>query len=161
MCHAARLFDTTLEGRSCHVVLTMRLPRVSPSASASGLADRRDRSGAYWITLCTQSRRPLFGSLNAGAIDLSPAGRIVQQEWLRTTRQRSGLELDCFVIMPDRLQAILWVAEKPESWAERVTGRRRRAGTLASILDGFKIAGIGASRSNLSSCLAHRWRVHV
>jgi len=158
MCYSTRLFDTTLIGRLCHVVLTMHPRRVSSSVLGPGLADHPDRSGAYWITLCTDSRRPLLGSLSAGAVELSPAGRIVQQEWLRTTRYRSGLALDCFVIMPDRLQAILWVAEKPSSWAERVTGRRRRAGTLASVLDGFKDAGTAQIRLLLDDPTLQVWQ---
>ena len=141
----------------------MRHPRTSPAASAPRLADHDHArsgagAGAYWITLCTHTRRPLFGSADAGGVLLSPAGRIVEQEWLRTTRYRSGLELDCFAVMPDRLLAIVWVAEKPTTWAERVTGRRRRAGTLASVLDGFKAAGTAQIRLLLDDPSLQVWQ---
>jgi hypothetical protein len=82
--------------------------------------------GAYRITIRTAGRARLFGAVADGAIELSPAGRVVQVEWLRIAFLRPPVDLDAYVVMPDHFHGIL-LLDGPDG-----------AGSLGSIVAGFK-----------------------
>lgn len=63
--------------------------------------------GAYFITLCVEGRKRLFGRVRQGRISLSPLGQLVDRE-LRTLSSRlPHIRVDAFVVMPDHLHVIL------------------------------------------------------
>jgi putative transposase len=84
------------------------------------------RAGAYRITLRTAGRARLFGVVTDAAIELSPAGRVVQVEWLRTAFLRPAVRLDAYIVMPDHFHGIL------------LLDGSEAAGSLHSIVAGFK-----------------------
>ncbi|CBL47335.1 Hypothetical protein HDN1F_37520 [gamma proteobacterium HdN1] len=65
------------------------------------------RPGAYFITICVQGRKNIFGCLQHGSVQLSVLGEIAAEEWRRTSKQRSGVILDEWVVMPDHFHAIV------------------------------------------------------
>ena len=77
------------------------------------------QNGAYFVTICTAQRQPLFGkiiSLPSNAVgagprparvELSPYGEIVAQTWDDLPNHNSGLSLGPFIIMPDHIHGIL------------------------------------------------------
>jgi putative transposase len=69
--------------------------------------------GTYFITICTQDRKPYFGKIENGKIQLSELGIAVETEWLKTPgiRPDMNLELDAFVVMPNHFHAILVIGE--------------------------------------------------
>jgi putative transposase len=67
------------------------------------------QSCGYFVTLVTVDRQPLFGRIVGGAVELSDAGKIVREEWLRTPSVRPGINLDEWTVMPDHFHAILFV----------------------------------------------------
>jgi putative transposase len=81
---------------------------------------------AYRITLCTAGRARLFGTVGEGGVILSPAGRVVQVEWLRTSFLRPAVRLDAYVVMPDHFHGIL------------LLDGSELAGSVGSIVAGFK-----------------------
>jgi REP element-mobilizing transposase RayT len=68
-----------------------------------------DYSGpaTYLVTLVTQRRIPLFGTIANAEMSLSPAGKIVQEEWLLSSELRKSILLDACVVMPDHFHAIV------------------------------------------------------
>ena len=64
-------------------------------------------AGAYFITICVCSRRPLLSTIEKGEALLSAAGNIVAQEWLRTPQLRPEVLTDAFVVMPDHFHAVV------------------------------------------------------
>lgn len=64
-------------------------------------------AGMYFVTICTQNRRCRFGRVVEGVVQLNDCGRIVDEEWHRTSRLRSNVMPDAFVIMPNHLHAIV------------------------------------------------------
>ncbi len=42
------------------------------------------QSGAYFVTICTYRRMPIFGQITDGEVALSAEGRIVREEWIKT-----------------------------------------------------------------------------
>lgn len=71
-------------------------------------ADAATRSGAYFITACTQERRCLFGDIRDGVMHLNALGEIVQSTWLQPPpRQPQGLSRSALVVMPNHIHAIV------------------------------------------------------
>jgi REP element-mobilizing transposase RayT len=65
------------------------------------------QQGAYFVTICVHRKRPVFGSVENGAMWLNRYGRMVQEEWLRTAELRDGVILDEFVVMPNHFHGIV------------------------------------------------------
>lgn len=58
------------------------------------------RSGAYFVTICTQHREYLFGDIVNGEMVLNDAGRMVQTGWDKIPTRYPGIDIDAFQIMP-------------------------------------------------------------
>ena len=64
--------------------------------------------GFYFITICTQDKKCIFGKVVNGEMILNEAGRIVKEEWLQTMNIRKGeVKLHEYVIMPNHFHAII------------------------------------------------------
>ena len=72
--------------------------------------------GAYFVTICTQDRKCILGTivgggaLDAPSIRLSPWGQVVNQRIL-SGNNIPGISVDKFVIMPNHVHIILLVYE--------------------------------------------------
>lgn len=100
-----------------------------PAARRPGVRTRTldcPEPSAYRITICTAGRARLFGAVADGGVTLSPAGRVVQVEWLRTAFLRPAVRLDAYVVMPDHFHGILLLDGSEIS------------GSVGSIVAGFK-----------------------
>ena len=101
-----------------------------------------NRSGVYFLTICSNRRKPKFGSITNGQVLLSVVGRIVEEEWHRTARLRPEVRLDEYVIMPNHMHAIIHVEESKKSidpvGAHRDAPLRRAPLSLGSVVAGFK-----------------------
>ncbi|MDO8461378.1 MAG: transposase [Deltaproteobacteria bacterium] len=64
------------------------------------------RLGAYFVTVCTWRREHLFGRVRDGIVELNEYGKIVADEWSRTSVIRAEIELDTFVVMPNHFHGI-------------------------------------------------------
>lgn len=62
--------------------------------------------GAYFVTICSAGKRPVFGSVSERRIVLSQTGEIVRSEWIALTERFSRLVLDEFVIMPNHCRPL-------------------------------------------------------
>lgn len=67
--------------------------------------------GAYFITICTQDREPVFGEIRAGTMHLNQVGKMAAREWERLVSRFRALEPDEYVIMPDHIHGILRLTE--------------------------------------------------
>lgn len=63
--------------------------------------------GPYFLTLVVDRRRPILATRQDHSLTLTPAGRIVEEEWQLLATRRPGIQLDEFVIMPDHFHAII------------------------------------------------------
>ncbi len=114
------------------------------------------QNGAYFITLCAQDRKPIFGKIVNGEMQLSPFGIIVRDEWLRTSEMRKNIEMDEFVVMPNHFHGIIVIDDRGWSSLIESTGTLQRAptekaptreqfgkptsNTIPTIIRGFKAA---------------------
>ena len=69
------------------------------------------REGAYFITICTQGRTPLFGRIVEESMHLNVWGGIVVEEWERTALLRPNVELDAFIVMPNHVHGIIVIVD--------------------------------------------------
>ncbi|MBI4287427.1 MAG: transposase [Chloroflexi bacterium] len=63
--------------------------------------------GAYFITIATQDRDPLFGRVVDGAAILGRYGEIARPCWQRIPAHFRGAHTDMFVIMPNHVHGII------------------------------------------------------
>ena len=67
--------------------------------------------GAYYITLCTCDKMPLFGNVSGSKVTLNGFGKIADQEWKGSETMRKEITLDEYVIMQNHLHGIVWIRE--------------------------------------------------
>lgn len=65
------------------------------------------QSGAYFVTLCTHERLPLFGAVVSGEMVCNVWGQIVQACWDEIPAHYPMVELDAFVVMPNHMHGII------------------------------------------------------
>ena len=68
--------------------------------------------GAYFITIVTKNRQPLFGKIIGAKVQLNQLGLIVREEWLAPPKIRQDVELGEWIIMPNHLHGIIILYEK-------------------------------------------------
>lgn len=69
--------------------------------------------GAYFITVCTHRRAPLFGHIASGQMHPNDAGRMVQSVWDDLNDFYPNIHTDEFIIMPDHIHGIVHVGAAP------------------------------------------------
>ena len=67
-------------------------------------------SGWYYITICTNERKNLFGRITNGKMLHNRAGNILEEEWIRIKKNRKNVDLDYYVIMPNHLHGIIIIS---------------------------------------------------
>jgi putative transposase len=65
------------------------------------------QNGVYFVAICTHARAHRFGQVNDGAVELSPAGQLLDRCWQALPRHFSFVTTDAYVIMPDHIHGIL------------------------------------------------------
>ena len=116
--------------------------------------------GWYFVTVCTKHKEIFFGNVIDGEMDLSEAGRIVSEEWLKTAKIRSNIILDEWVVMPNHFHGILVITEQISSVETPRRGVSTRSkwkpGTLGAIINQFK--SISTKRIRRVGTSAFAWQ---
>lgn len=69
-------------------------------------------AGAYFVTICTQNRKHLFGEVLNGEIILNSLGKIVQSCWTNIPHHFPHIEIDEFIIMPNHFHGIVIINDQ-------------------------------------------------
>jgi len=66
--------------------------------------------GAYFVTIVTWQRAPLFGVVEHGEMKLNPLGQIAYREWFKLVKSQAQIALNPeeFVVMPNHIHGIIW-----------------------------------------------------
>jgi putative transposase len=67
------------------------------------------QEGSYFVTLCTKDRKPLFGEINNGVMQLTRAGETAVACWKEIPQHFTNVELDEFIVMPDYIHGIILI----------------------------------------------------
>ncbi len=78
----------------------------------------------------------LFGDVRDGMICLSRAGAAVWSVWETLPLRFPSVELDAFIVMPNHVHLVLWLASAPAG--DREPGRASPAPTLGDVVGTFK-----------------------
>ncbi len=66
-------------------------------------------NGYYFVTVCTDNRQELFGTIEGPRIVLNDAGKMIQFWWSEIPTHFKEIALDRYVIMPDHIHGIIIV----------------------------------------------------
>lgn len=69
---------------------------------------------AYFVTICTYGRVPLFGEVVDNGILLNDAGKMVEQTWQQLCERFPFVELNEFVVMPNHIHGIVVLRRRGE-----------------------------------------------
>jgi REP element-mobilizing transposase RayT len=113
------------------------------------------KAGAFFVTICTQDRRCLFGDVANGQMQLNHFGEIVKNEWLKTEQFYPNVKCDGFVIMPNHFHGIVQIFDPQPAIVgaiheshlqspvyespQRMTITQRRQMTLPKLIGRFKM----------------------
>ena len=120
-------------------------------------------SGAlYFLTICADRRRCIFGRVHDGEVQLNKLGRIVEDEWLVSLEMRRHLDLDAFVIMPNHMHAVVAFFDQGDAAAGGGKGARSAPlrGMQPRSLPSF-VAGFKASVTRSTRAMLPRWRTPI
>ena len=65
------------------------------------------QDGAYFVTICAQSKQCLFGDIAKGEMKLNDVGRMVNDHWIGLKNRFSNIEIDEFIVMPNHFHGII------------------------------------------------------
>jgi putative transposase len=66
--------------------------------------------GAYFVTVCSVGRACIFGRVLWDAMQQNATARIVEACWREIPSHYPGAGTDAFVVMPNHVHGILWLA---------------------------------------------------
>lgn len=100
----------------------------------------------YLVKLYTHNQEDLFGSLTeADGFQLSGVGQIAADEWQRSAQAYTALNLDKWLVLPNRLEGIVSLRESVRAHHYGSLGSKPRL--LSSFVASYKAAA--AKRINL------------
>ncbi len=113
--------------------------------------------GAYFVTICTHQWVAMFGEIIDGEMKVNPMGRVVKEEWLKTTQIRSNVQLDEFIVMPNHVHGIIMIIDGRDT-VRRIPAAEQFSnpvsGSLPTIVRAFKSAV--TRRINILRCAPGR-----
>ena len=101
------------------------------------------QAGAYFVTICTHNRAPLFGEIQGDAMRLNEAGKIAEKVWRGIPDHFDNVDIDAFIVMPNHVHGIIVITHT------RVGARHASPlhhahqpskGTLGTIVGSYKSA---------------------
>ena len=88
--------------------------------------------GAYFLTICTYEKDPIFGRVYSDAVHLTEFGRAVEHEWSLTGKLHDYVATDTHVVMPNHFHGIIWLRRNVVG-AQRAAPLRADAARLSNV----------------------------
>lgn len=76
------------------------------------------RAGAVFVTICTQGRQRLFGTVHGGQVHLTPSGERARERWAQIPTRFPDVLIDAAIVMPDHVHGIILTGTDPALPAE-------------------------------------------
>jgi putative transposase len=83
----------------------------APGKSKGCVSYDYSQSGAYFVTICTHQRLPLFGEIRGNEMHLNNIGEIAASCWLELPDHFPQVELDVWVVMPNHVHGIVVIID--------------------------------------------------
>lgn len=65
------------------------------------------QNGLYFVTICSQNKRPIFGTIQHAQIHLTPIGQKIQQTFREYGQKYPDITIPQLLIMPNHIHAII------------------------------------------------------
>ncbi len=65
------------------------------------------QEGAYYVTVCVNGYKCVFGDVQNDKMVLNSAGKAVRFIWLDLSQHNTNIELDEFIVMPNHIHGII------------------------------------------------------
>lgn len=99
------------------------------------------QTGAYFITIVTYHREPLFGEIVNGVMQLSTMGRIAEEHWRAIPEHFPQVELGVYVIMPNHVHGIIIIQPVGATqWVAPTTANGPKRGSIGAIIGAYKMS---------------------
>lgn len=100
---------------------------------------------AYFVTICTRNRLPLFGKLVHDQVHLNELGELAAACWEQIPQHHAHVELDAAIIMPNHVHGILVFVDRPNSghdgdMSPQESFGKPVPGSLSSVIRSYKAA---------------------
>jgi putative transposase len=92
------------------------------------------QAGAYFLTICTQNRKCMFGNVEQGRMRLNDAGELAVATWSNMSERFPEIDLDMFVVMPNHLHAIIVLSDTGSAVGAAISS----APTIGDVVGAFK-----------------------
>ena len=73
--------------------------------------------GYYFVTICTQDHRLVFGTIVEDQVHLRKPGHIAQSVWVTLPRRFAHVKLHEYVFMPNHMHAIIELTDQDPTQA--------------------------------------------
>lgn len=94
--------------------------------------------GLYFITLCVNDKKSLFGEIKNGEMILNQYGEIAREEWIRTTELRKNITLGDFIFMPNHMHCIISIDYQIRKTNNTIGDFKSPSNTIGAIIRGYK-----------------------
>ena len=104
----------------------------------------------YFVTICTDNMRKIFGEIINGKMRLNALGKIVENCWNDIPTHYPNVELDYYVIMPNHVHGII-IINSNDFYGLNVGNENIRSlhkTNLSNVIKGFKIGVTKLSKQN-------------
>jgi hypothetical protein len=110
-------------------------------------------AGYYFVTICTEKRKCLFGNIVGGKMELSPLGETIRSIWVDMPEHYPGVAIDSFIVMPNHLHGIVILNVGAGPCARPGAGQARGPAptlSLSDVIQRFKSFSDRCYRRSLS-----------
>jgi len=96
--------------------------------------------GAYFVTICTNEQRCLFGDIHEGEMRLNAPGTMVANALEQLNQRFPEVKIDAYTVMPNHIHGIIWLVGAPLVGAlDPAIGSTTRVVTiLGAVVGAFK-----------------------
>ena len=158
---AGRSSATPLRPPVARIALAMNVEKSLPQRHTVRLPEYDySQRGAYFLTICTHERRPLFGLVVGPSVQLSPAGKIVNECWREIPAHFPNVEAPIHVVMPNHIHGIIVIRQQLAKTPNAENSRRLGAhtpGSIPAIVRSFKAITTRRIRDTVS-CGLEVWQ---
>ncbi len=95
-------------------------------------------SGLYFVTICTDRRKNIFGKIIKSEIELSKIGQYLEECIQNLSKKLKYVFVDDFVIMPNHVHIIISIDNPDEEFAIKEKEFRPRRGSLSIVVRNLK-----------------------
>lgn len=77
--------------------------------------------GAYFVTICTEGGRCVFGEIANAEMQLNDAGRMIKTVWDELPKRYGGVSMDAFAVMPNHVHGVVLLKDTRDGRRQGMT----------------------------------------